>query len=281
MKNITRKIEKIRDSMPATEERRLKLTALMDKRDAKVQSLKKTSRTAVKKYLSLFPKYDVIHYYNELMTKIENLKQFGDKNQDNDVLSYISKYTKKYLTLAQSYRTTIEIMDSANEVLKMVDIPETVMAKPVVRHGNKPCIYKPDSKAEFTDAVINRVSELKNKEYNTIAIIGKTENECKRLKRILDKNSEFNVKQLSTKDINYEGGTLIVPSYLAKGLEFDAVIIAVMEEDFHENELDLKLLYVAMTRALHSMDVICLNGNMKLLDKADKGKFNIMYKVYK
>jgi len=54
---------------------------------------------------------------------------------------------------------------------------------------------------------------------------------------------------------------------MAKGLEFDAVIVTSLEEDYMEKDLDIKLLYVAMTRALHSLDVLSCGKTMTLLEK--------------
>ena len=49
---------------------------------------------------------------------------------------------------------------------------------------------------------------------------------------------------------------VIVPSYLSKGLEFDCVIAFSHDEAYkEENETDLKLLYVTMTRAMHRLQL--------------------------
>ena len=39
------------------------------------------------------------------------------------------------LTLERSYRTTVEIMTAANQVIAHLDEPNLVMAKPAIRHG--------------------------------------------------------------------------------------------------------------------------------------------------
>lgn len=51
---------------------------------------------------------------------------------------------------------------------------------------------------------------------------------------------------------------MALPAYLSKGLEFDAVIVTCIEDDYACSNLDIKLLYVAITRALHKMDIIRL-----------------------
>ena len=60
---------------------------------------------------------------------------------------------------------------------------------------------------------------------------------------------------INSKNTKYDGGICLVSSYLAKGLEFDAVIIYDVDQYDANSELDMKLLYVAMTRALHQLDV--------------------------
>lgn len=49
-------------------------------------------------------------------------------------------------------------------------------------------------------------------------------------------------------------GVSIIPSYLAKRLEFDSVILSdTGEEQYGNNELDAKLLYVVVIRAMHTL----------------------------
>ncbi|MBQ4634487.1 MAG: ATP-binding domain-containing protein [Bacilli bacterium] len=66
-------------------------------------------------------------------------------------------------------------------------------------------------------------------------------------------NSKLEVILITKDNLDYEGNITVLPSYLAKGLEFDCVII-MNENDFNKNNpLDLKLLYVSKTRALHKL----------------------------
>ena len=68
-------------------------------------------------------------------------------------------------------------------------------------------------------------------------------------------NYEVDIKLISENLDKYTGGTIIIPSYLSKGLEFDSVIISDSNK-YSENILDIKLLYVACTRAMHTLDII-------------------------
>ena len=67
--------------------------------------------------------------------------------------------------------------------------------------------------------------------------------------------------------LQYKDGISIVPSYLAKGLEFDSVILFnVSDEKYTETSLDIKLLYVAITRAMSKLDVYYIGNKTKLID---------------
>jgi DNA helicase-2/ATP-dependent DNA helicase PcrA len=222
---------------------------------------------------SLFQIYTLKEIFNtELFTLLGDMAQGihsyrGIRNWRDIQEKVFTNRNSKFLTLEQSYRTTIEIMSLANEVLKLITIPGMILARPVVRHGDKPGIYRCNSKKEFLDMLENRIQALRGQKYKTIAMICKTVQECEKVKSLLDKREGLEARLLCSEDINYTGGIVIVPSYLAKGLEFDAVILAALEEDYIEKELDLKLLYVAMTRAMHSLDVLTCGKNMALLDK--------------
>ena len=155
-----------------------------------------------------------------------------------------------YFTLQKSYRTTIEIMNVANDVMQRMTEP-LPLVEPVVRHGKMPT-YHLLGHDEMAAQIEQDILSVKKDGYHTIAIIGKTPAECKAIFKRMEASS---VKvQLITEheDLKKDHITLL-PSHLAKGLEFDAVFIPSLEVRYEENELDIKLLYVAMTRAMHRL----------------------------
>ena len=87
--------------------------------------------------------------------------------------------------------------------------------------------------------------------HKTIAVITKKQEEANNLyEQIKDK---IDINLINSNNLNYNNNINILPSYLSKGLEFDAVII-VGENEFNKDSiLDLKLLYVSKTRALHKL----------------------------
>ncbi len=145
------------------------------------------------------------------------------------------------LKLNKSYRTTIEIMNEANKINEKLNLD---LATPVIRHGDN---------VEYTSKnLLDIINELKEK-YKTIAIITKDANESVKLYN--DLSNKIDINLIDKDNINFDSNINILPSYLSKGLEFDAVII-VNKNNFKDNILDLKLLYVSMTRALHKLVII-------------------------
>jgi len=186
----------------------------------------------------------------------------------NIVLNKIFDHdNSQYLKLEQSYRTTIEIMDLANEVIKLIPNDDLILAKPVVRHGEKPSMIQFKTKKEILNRADKKISDLISEGYKSIAIICKTPKECKSVHNELKKNKKLNIKLLEGKEEQYDNTIVILPSYLSKGLEFDAVIIINIDDIYNEEELDMKLLYVAMTRAQHKLYVYYKEGNNSLLER--------------
>lgn len=176
-----------------------------------------------------------------------------------------------YMTLEQSYRTTVEVMELANEVIRKLDNEGIIMAKPVIRHGEKPELRNFKKTDELVACLEKSISDMKAEGYKSTALICKTEKECEKIKKALDKGGIVKSKILSEKQHQYEAGVIIVPSHLAKGLEFDVVFIVNLEESYFNNELDIKLLYVAMTRTMHRLFVYHIDGTMPMLDEVGKG----------
>ena len=146
------------------------------------------------------------------------------------------KYMKK------SYRTTIEIMTEANKINRLLNLP---IAEAVIRHG-------PPVKTVNNIDILSIVNELLKKDYKTIAIISKDAKDS--IQVYDDLKKKIDIKLINDKSDNYVGGVVSLTSSLSKGLEFDAVIIykGLFEST---DSIDMKLLYVSMTRALHELIV--------------------------
>jgi len=83
------------------------------------------------------------------------------------------------------------------------------------------------------------------------------------------KSKGVNFRLATSSDFKYEGGIVIVPVHLAKGMEFEASLVVDADtQTYTETEFDGRLLYVALTRALHILHVFWIGQISKHLEKA-------------
>ena len=159
-------------------------------------------------------------------------------------------------------------MEKANEVIDHLPEKEKefiVKGEPVIDRKDSIRILEKESEDDVIKDIINRIDLYKNENFKSIAIIGKDIDECKRIKKKIDKFG-LEVNLIQSKDSKYYAGISIVPSYLAKGLEFDSVFLFdVNDEKYKEEVLDIKLLYVAITRAMSKIDIYYIGNKSKLL----------------
>ncbi len=171
---------------------------------------------------------------------IHQWQEFKDLFQKNEL----------YIELEQSYRSTLEIIEFANEIIAHANIP-VQPAVPVFRSGESVTVHKIEKESLY-DRLFETAQDMKSRGMKTIAIVGRTEEECEQLYQKFAKEKDVNL--LTKEDRSYEGDISIVPIYLTKGLEFDGVIIANANEgNYGSNVEDAKLLYVGCTRALHEL----------------------------
>ncbi|WBW95156.1 RNA polymerase recycling motor HelD [Oceanirhabdus sp. W0125-5] len=183
-----------------------------------------------------------------------------------DVTNKIFTETKStFLKLDQSYRTTVEIMDKASSVIEKLDDEKLPPAKPVLRHGDDVSVIELDSYQEICRNISMDIDNMESRGYSSLAIICKTLDECMKIKKIL-KGHNKNLTLIQGNEKKYNGGIAIIPSYLVKGLEFDMVIVANGSKEMYAfNQMDVKLLYVALTRPLHKLNIYSLGEKSNLL----------------
>lgn len=151
----------------------------------------------------------------------------------------------EYYNLNKSYRSTFEIMDYANKFLSEDKII------PLVRHGEPVNFIKASSEEKFIDEILNALAEYNKEGLESIAVVTR---DGAALNKVWNKlKDKVHLVKFDNEDALYNGGNVIIPSYFAKGLEFDGVIIA----DFEDNQEDEDLIkYIMCTRALHRLKEI-------------------------
>lgn len=177
----------------------------------------------------------------------------GDAGQSvNPYGSSTAETIQKSLTaseimkLCKSYRSTFEITDFAQKIHPNAEL------EPVARHGEKPQILQFGSAVEELSGIMGLISTYRKSGYKSLGIICKTEQQAREMADML-KSYANDINFLSSQSSAFVQGIVITSAHMAKGLEFDEVIIPQMDERNYRSEIDESMLYVAVTRAMHRL----------------------------
>lgn len=150
--------------------------------------------------------------------------------------------------LTKSYRSTREIVEFTR---RMIPGGEEII--PFERSGEKPFVAQVADYEELHERVASSITRLREEGYESIGIITKTAAEGEVAYAALSDRAE--VKLITKQSHSYEKGALILPVYLAKGVEFDAVILYNGSAERYGQHSDRKLFYTACTRAMHALHI--------------------------
>ncbi len=150
----------------------------------------------------------------------------------------------EYVTLTKSYRSTYEIIKFAQKI-------QNHSIEPIERHGSEPEIIKCDDLVSELSVIDGMLEEFKKSGFETVGIICRSSRQAEEFYRELKKKHE--VALLDFNSSKFANGITITTIYMAKGLEFDEVIIPSVNADVYQSKYDRSLLYVACTRAMHKL----------------------------
>ncbi|MBB6451608.1 DNA helicase-2/ATP-dependent DNA helicase PcrA [Salirhabdus euzebyi] len=158
------------------------------------------------------------------------------------------------LEMATSYRSTKEIINTANKVL-LNHFPNHNTINPLNRSGPELGIEEVRNGDELLQNINVLISEWRNK-YKRIAIIHKDEARAKKLSEYLKLRYKNDIVYVKPDSVMEEGFVSVLASYNSKGMEFDAVILVnVNEESFPKDDLHARLLYVLLTRSQQEVKI--------------------------
>ncbi|QUL57474.1 UvrD-helicase domain-containing protein [Paenibacillus tritici] len=186
----------------------------------------------------------------------------GDLNQAiyaqgevlGDLAGLVSIYGEEnteVISLTRSYRSTYEIVEFTRAM-----IPGGEKIVPFNRRGEEPLLTVVDNEADLLASVEQDVLNLHAQGYHYVAVICKTAEESAQVHSELEKR--LPVRLVTKETPNFQKGTLVLPAYLAKGVEFDAVIIYDGSAERYGREHERKLFYTACTRAMHLLHIYSL-----------------------
>ncbi len=237
----------------------------------------------LQRLLTGWPKWDSVKHvivdeaqdYSELQYELlglafpyGNFTVLGDLNQAihpdigvgryEQALIAIRRRSAAVVQLSRSYRSTRQIMTLAQSILPGARAVETVE-----RDGVLPRLVqvevadgKAGAGAALGRALGDGIAAWRVGGWQTIAVICKTAVVAAEVYKELSRH-ERDIVLISREDRAFRTGVLVLPVYLAKGLEFDCVAVVGADAATYGREADRRLLYVACTRALHELRLYC------------------------
>ncbi len=154
--------------------------------------------------------------------------------------------TGEVMKLCKSYRSTFEITDFAQKILTNEEL------EPVIRHGEHPAILRFKNMEEEISGIANILSTFKTSNHKSLGIICKTEAQAMEMTEKL-KAYTSNIYFLSNRSSAFAKGIIVTSAHMAKGLEFDEVIVPRVDDKNYSTPIDKSMLYVAVTRAMHKL----------------------------
>lgn len=204
----------------------------------------------------------------------------GDLNQaiftDNDSHSLLKQLgalfdrdKTRVLQLTKTYRSTKQITDFTRHLLQDGEAIE-----PFDRQGQLPRVVVKQDEATAADAVVATL-EGYQKRHDTTAVIGKTLADSQRIAELL---AQRGIKATLIKGENQRlvPGTIVVPSYLAKGLEFDATIVWDASEQQYGRDDQRRLLYTICSRAMHELTLVAIKQATPLINKVPQDEYTVV-----
>jgi DNA helicase-2/ATP-dependent DNA helicase PcrA len=178
-----------------------------------------------------------------IFTQATNLKK-----EDSPLIRLYGEAETNQFFLVRSYRSTREIVEFTKSLL-----PDGESIVPFERSGRKPLLLRMDSSEKRAERMAADLAALQAEGLASIAVITKTAVESGDVYESLEAQGCKELKHITKKTPTFAKGTLVIPAYLAKGVEFDAVLIYDASSQAYQRESERKLFYTACTRAMHRL----------------------------
>lgn len=146
----------------------------------------------------------------------------------------------------KSYRSTLQITELAQCICCNPDLV------PIERRGEKPALIACEDAEQELECIRRELQAFFDSTFNSLGIICKTQEQANRLYSALCDDAD-RINLLDAQSTAFSNGITVASAYLAKGLEFDQVIVPFCNDAEYSTVIDRHMLYVACTRAMHKL----------------------------
>ena len=203
-----------------------------------------------------FQDYSPLNYYilNQMFPCVKTI--LGDIGQNvagyettilNDFNS-LDTIKSQMVSLNKSYRSTYEITNFANAIINRTNVDV------IERHGEEVKWSEYKGTEDKINKIVQFVEECKAQKHKTVGILCKSIAKAEELNNLLKDKLDYYYLTIDT--LSYSDGIILAPTFLVKGLEFDACLIIDADNENYCTEIDKQALYVAATRAMHKLELL-------------------------
>ncbi|MFC6176743.1 RNA polymerase recycling motor HelD [Companilactobacillus huachuanensis] len=169
--------------------------------------------------------------------------------------------------LVHSYRSTKQITDFTKAILT-----NGQRIEPFNRDGDLPNLLMSQTVDESIQQVMRQLKDNDKRKFTT-AIIAKTLGDATELHELLGAQGVESTL-IRSENQRLATGTIVLPSFLAKGLEFDAIIMWDASKDkFSEDEQ--QLVYTIASRAMHRLTITSIGELSQLLQRVPEKYYQV------
>ncbi len=151
------------------------------------------------------------------------------------------------VTLNKSYRSSYEITQFAQRISPNPDLIA------IERHGEAPEVIRCKTRREELDTLRRLLADFADSPHNAVGILCRTQKQAQRIFEALDADNVPDLHLLTAQSHSLGRGVIVCTAHMAKGLEFDQVIVPEVNDTNYRTAMDRNLLYVACTRAMHKL----------------------------
>lgn len=165
------------------------------------------------------------------------------------------------LCLRRSYRSTREIARLAQDVLA-----EPLSLVPFARSGEIPRLHLFERREDLAEGIAAAVQRALRRGYGLVAILCRSQWECDEAEAFLKGRFPYQRVRHDTPALRER--VVLMPSYLAKGIEFDVVLLYDVSRERYREDRDRRLLYTLLMRAKHDVELFAVGDASPLLAAA-------------